>query len=64
MTRKRFYEMAYQDQWFYLVEWTTKRYLQQPYLYYALKILVDTYSHSSAFDAAVLNDLHYEFNAN
>jgi len=64
MTRQEFNEMPYQEQWFYLVDWVTHTYKHQPYLYYALHVLVNAYEHSRIFDASVMNDLHYKFDPN
>ena len=61
MTRQEFKEMSYQDQWFHLVEWATRQYVRQPYLYYALHVLTQAYEHSRIFDATVMKDLHYEY---
>lgn len=63
ITRQEFLNLPYQEQWFMLVEFVTERYKRQPYLYYALHILTETYSHSKPFDASVTDDLYYEFDS-
>ena len=61
MTREEFQQLSYQDKWYHLVEWAMEHYKRHPYLYYVLHVLTDTYQHSMPFDAAVIRDLHYNF---
>ena len=61
MTRDNFQSMSYQEQWFYLVDWTANQYKNDQYLYHALYVLIETYGSNHAFDDDVMENLHYSF---